>query len=366
MKIADFKVEQWMNAYEGKAVFNMTDTCVSPFTLEQLTAMDTDALLSNVTLDYGTITGDVRMKKELLKMYTTGTIDSITMAQGCLQANEMVLETLLDPGDHVLAYTPSYQQFTDYPKSLGCTVTELQLYEDEQWQPSIPALQKAMEQKVKLVILNNPNNPTGTVFAQEYLQELIALCRKQGTYVLCDEVYRDPSLPSISDLYEKGIATSSLSKMFSLAGLRFGWIKGPQEVIDAINVRRDYSIISTGPLADTLALIALQHRKEILQRSHAIIDQNKQYLHAWLQQNPSFHIVMPDAGTVGFLKYDVKIPSVEFAKGILEQDGVFYVPGSCFDCEQHLRLGLTANAEQFQKGLQLTADYIQTIKKEVH
>ena len=145
MKIADFKVEQWMNAYEGKAVFNMTDTCVSPFTLEQLTAMDTDALLSNVTLDYGTITGDVRMKKELLKMYTTGTIDSITMAQGCLQANEMVLETLLDPGDHVLAYTPSYQQFTDYPKSLGCTVTELQLYEDEQWQPSIPALQKAME-----------------------------------------------------------------------------------------------------------------------------------------------------------------------------------------------------------------------------
>ena len=358
MKIADFKVEQWMNAYEGKAVFNMTDTCVSPFTYEQLTAMDTQHLLSAVKLDYGTITGDVRVKKEISKMYTTGTIDQITLAQGCLQANEMVMETLLEPGDHVLVYAPSYQQFSEYPKSLGCIVTELELQEENQWQASIPVLRKTFKENIDLVILNNPNNPTGTVFAPEYLRELFALCQKQGTYILCDEVYRDPSIPSISDLYEKGIATSSLSKMFSLAGLRFGWIKGPQEIIDAVNVRRDYSIISTGPLADTLALIALQHASEILQRSRAIINQNKEFLRTWLLQNPSFHFMMPNVGTVGFLKYDTVMPSVEFAKGILQQDGVFYVPGSCFNCEQHLRLGLTANAEQFQKGLQLTADYL--------
>ena len=347
-----------MNAYEGKAVFNMTDTCVSPFTYEQLTTMDTQHLLSMVKLDYGTITGDVRVKKEILKMYSTGVIDQITLAQGCLQANEMVMETLLEPGDHVLVYTPSYQQFSEYPKSLGCIVTELELHEENQWQASIAALQNAFKENIDLVILNNPNNPTGTVFAPAYLSELFALCKKQGTYILCDEVYRDPSLPSISDLYEKGIATSSLSKMFSLAGLRFGWIKGPQEIIDAVNVRRDYSIISTGPLADTLALIALQHASEILQRSRAIINQNKQFLRTWLLQNPSFHFIMPDVGTVGFLKYDAGIPSVEFAKGILQQYGVFYVPGSCFNCEQHLRLGLTANAKQFQKGLQLTADYL--------
>ena len=358
MKIADFKVEQWMNAYEGKAVFNMTDTCVSPFTYEQLTAMDTQHLLSMVKLDYGTITGDVRVKKEILKMYSTGVMDQITLAQGCLQANEMVMETLLEPGDHVLVYTPSYQQFSEYPKSLGCIVTELELHEENQWQASIAALRNAFKENIDLVILNNPNNPTGTVFAPAYLSELFTLCKKQGTYILCDEVYRDPSIPSISDLYEKGIATSSLSKMFSLAGLRFGWIKGPQEIIDAVNVRRDYSIISTGPLADTLALIALQHASEILQRSRAIINQNKQFLRTWLLQNPSFHFIMPDVGTVGFLKYDAGIPSVEFAKGILQQYGVFYVPGSCFNCEQHLRLGLTANAEQFQKGLQLTADYL--------
>ena len=68
MQIADFKVEQWMNDYEGKAVFNMTDTCVSPFTFQQLTAMDQQGILSKVKMDYGTITGDVHLKEEILKL----------------------------------------------------------------------------------------------------------------------------------------------------------------------------------------------------------------------------------------------------------------------------------------------------------
>ena len=347
-----------MNAYEGKAVCNMTDTCVSPFTFAQLQAMDTECLLSTVKLDYGTITGDTGLKEEILQLYTTGTIDSITMAQGCLQANEMVMETLLEAGDNVVTYTPSYQQFADLPRSIGCHVTTLKLYEEDGWQPRKEELEAVFASKIKLVILNNPNNPTGTVFNEDYLQELYRLAEKSQTYTLCDEVYRSPAQPSICDQYAKGISTSSLSKMFSLAGLRLGWIKGPSEVIAAVNVRRDYSIISTGPLIDTLALIALQNKENILARSHAVIDANKASLTSWLKENPAFSIVMPQAGTVGFLKYDAPIASTDFAKGLLDQTGVFYVPGSCFDCESHLRLGLTADHDLFIKGLQITAQYL--------
>jgi len=358
MQIADFKVEQWMNDYEGKAVFNMTDTCVSPFTFQELTAMDQQGLLSKVKMDYGTITGDIHLKEEILKLYQSGTVDSITMAQGCLQANEMVMETLLEAGDTVVTYTPSYQQFTDLPRSIGCHVTTLQLYEENGWQPRKEELEAVFAGKVKLVILNNPNNPTGTVFHEDYLQELYRLAKENQTYILCDEVYRSPDQPSICDEYEKGISTSSLSKMFSLAGLRLGWIKGPAEVIAAVNVRRDYSIISTGPLIDALALIALQNKENILARSCAIIDANKASLTSWLKDNPAFSIVMPQAGTVGFLKYDAPIASADFARYLLDQTGVFYVPGSCFDSESHLRLGLTADHALFLKGLQITAHYL--------
>jgi aspartate/methionine/tyrosine aminotransferase len=361
MKIADFQTEQWMNQYEGRAIYNMTDTCVSPLTYQELLSYDTEHLLSSVKLDYGSITGDVRLKQEILHLYQSGTDNNITMAQGCLQANELVMETLLGPEDTVIAYTPSYQQFTDLPRSIGCRVITLPLYEEDQWQPHISDLKQAFQQKIRMVILNNPNNPTGTVFQQEYLNELYALAEQNNTYILCDEVYRDPSLVSISDAYEKGISTSSLSKLFSLAGLRSGWIKGPQEVIDAVNVRRDYSIISTGPLTDALSLLALQHRTELLSRSASLIQQNKDLLIDWLKDNPHFSIVLPSAGTVSFLKYHASILSTELAKGLLDQYGVFYVPGACFQCESHLRLGLTADPEKFKKGLELTAAYLNAV-----
>lgn len=358
MKIANFAVEQWMNDYEGKAVYNMTDTCVAPLSYQELLTFDTKHLLSSLTLDYGVITGDERLKTEILKMYQTGTINQITMAQGCLQANQLVMETLLEEGDTVIAYTPSYQQFTDYPKSLGCHVIVLPLYEECQWQPKIEELKQAFQQPIKLVILNNPNNPTGSVFSQEYLHVLYQLAQKNGTYILSDEVYRDPSRNSISDEYDNGISTSSLSKLFSLAGLRSGWIKGPQEVIDAINVRRDYAMISTGPLSDTLSLLALENKEQLLQRSHQRLQQNTESLKQWLVENPEFSIVLPQTGTVGFLKYGANIPSKKFAIHLLDECGVFYVPGSCFDCEYHLRLGLTAEPSLFKKGLQLTKQYL--------
>ena len=186
------------------------------------------------------------------------------------------------------------------------------------------------------------------------------MAKENQTYILCDEVYRSPDQPSICDEYEKGISTSSLSKMFSLAGLRLGWIKGPAEVIAAVNVRRDYSIISTGPLIDALALIALQNKENILARSCAIIDANKASLTSWLKDNPAFSIVMPQAGTVGFLKYDAPIASADFARYLLDQTGVFYVPGSCFDSESHLRLGLTAD-----HGYEWAENFDRTIKAAV-
>lgn len=95
MRLPDFKVEQWMNDYENDAIYNMTDTCVKSLTLQELLDLE-DFDFSNLILDYGQITGDIELKKEILSLYEHGTIDNITTAQGCLQANELVMNTLLE------------------------------------------------------------------------------------------------------------------------------------------------------------------------------------------------------------------------------------------------------------------------------
>ena len=360
MKLPDFKVEQWMNEHEMKAVYNLTDTCVSPLTVKELFAMDQDQLFMQVRLDYGTITGDARLKKEIISMYDSGTEENITLMQGCLQANETVMYTLLERGDRVIVFEPGYQQFSDIPRSIGCDVISLQLREENGWQPSIEELKEAMKDNVKMIIVNQPSNPTGVLFSSSFVSCMIEMAKEQGTYILSDEVYRGlRGEASLSDLYDRAVSTSSLSKVFSLAGLRLGWIKASEDIIRLINIRRDYSIISTGPLIDTLALAALKNREAILERSRKIIDANLETAQAFIAQHPGLHIVMPKSGTVGFLGYDAKIDDTQLALDLLDRYGLFFVPGSCFGCEKHLRLGFTCSPETMQKGLSLLYDYLQ-------
>lgn len=352
MHLPNFKVEQWMTDYEQLAIFNLTDTCVDALSLQDL--LDFQKLDGSLSLDYGEISGDKSLRNEILTLYTTGTIDNITCANGCLQANELVMHTLLNPKDHVIALAPGYQQFWDVPLSLGCEVSLITLLEENNWLPSIEDFAQAIQENTKMIIINSPNNPTGTCLSEAFLKSLINLCEQHNIYLLCDEVYRDPTIQtySVSDHYKLGISTGSLSKMYALAGLRFGWVKANLDIIHQINVRRDYSMISTGPLIDKLAYIALSHKEEILTRSKSIIERNKKALLDWLEENPQYSIVLPECGSVAFLKYNFELPSQEFALRLLKETGIFFVTGSCFDQEYHVRLGLGRNSENFKTGLE--------------
>ncbi|WP_296056811.1 aminotransferase class I/II-fold pyridoxal phosphate-dependent enzyme [uncultured Holdemanella sp.] len=357
MRLPDFKVEQWMNDYENDAIYNMTDTCVKALTLQELLDLE-DFDFNELTLDYGQITGDVELKKEILSLYERGTIDNITTAQGCLQANELVMNTLLEKGDEVICVVPGYQQFVDIPKSIGCKVNLIEL-DERDWQVGVEKFRKILNSSTKMIILNNPSNPTGTEYSKDFMNLLIEACQSYGTYILCDEVYRGLNQEvSISDIYENGISTSSLSKVFSLAGLRLGWIKANEYVIHQINVRRDYSMISTGPLVDKLGRIALKHKDELVLRAKSIISSNKNIVREWLKENPRFDCVLPNGGTVCFLKYYFDLKSETFAKLLLAEKGVFFVPGSCFDKEYYFRLGLAQDSKQFKAGLDELSNFV--------
>lgn len=295
MRLLDFKVEQWMNDYEYDAIYNLTDTCVKALTLQEL--LDLESLdFKGLTLDYGQITGDIDLKKAILSLYKSGTIDNVTTAQGCLQANELVMNTLLEKEDEVITVVPGYQQFVDIPKSIGCKVHVIGLRERD-WRVDIESFEQYINSNTKMIILNNPSNPTGTEYSKQFLMRLIDLCRVNDIYILCDEVYRGLNDElSISDIYEKGISTSSLSKVFSLAGLRLGWVKANEDVIHQINVRRDYSMISTGPLVDKLGLIALKHKDILIDRAKSIILKNKAIVTEWLKCNPNFECILPKGG----------------------------------------------------------------------
>ena len=169
----------------------------------------------------------------------------------------------------------------------------------------------------------------------EMLAEIGEIASAAGAWVLCDEVYRgteqegDALGPSIVDVCERGISTGSMSKAFSLAGLRLGWIAGPAEVIDAAMHHRDYSTISVGMIDDYLAMIALEHADLVLERSRSIVRANLAVLTDWVEGEPGVSWVKPAAGTTALLAYDLDMGSREFCIELLAETGVLFTPGSC-------------------------------------
>jgi len=371
MKIPEFEVETWMTEHEQNYQYNLTETCVSSLSLkdlQQFVSEDIVTHMMNMTMDYGPIVGSSRLKQAILSLYETGHEENITITQGSINGNELVMMTLLEAGDHVISLFPTYQQMYDFPRSLGCEVSFVCLDEDKSWMPSIQDFKTAIKDDTKMICLNSPNNPTGTTISFELMQEIINLARNNDCYILCDEIYRGVNTttqklsPSFSDHYEKAIVTQSLSKVFSFAGLRLGWIKAAQDVIDLINYRRDYHIISNGPLNDYLGSLVLENKDKILQRSLKICENTKNYLREWLKQEPHISCVIPEEGTVCFLKYDMDIPSKELCEKLQKETGIFFVPGSTFGLENHLRFGFTHQYD-VQKGLPLFSKWLRQFDK---
>lgn len=369
VKIREFGVETWMNQYENKCLFNLAETCVESLTVEQLLdiAGKKDSVLSELLpmkLTYGAIEGSDRLRANIASLYSHQRQQNILVTHGAIGANALVYETLVSPGDRMISILPTYQQHYSIPESYGANVQILNLRADNFFLPDPEELRKLITENTSLIALNNPNNPTGSLIDEPLLQEIVEIARSCGAYILCDEVYRgmdqggDGFTASIADLYEKGISTGSMSKVFSLAGLRLGWIAAPEEVIRRITTRRDYNTISVGMIDDYFATMALEHRDVILQRSRNITRQNLKILDEWVEREPSISYVRPRSGSTALLKYDLNISSRDLCVRLLESKGVLFTPGGAMDIEGWIRIGYANNEEILRAGLEQVSDFL--------
>lgn len=375
MQIKPFGVEEWMNAYEMEAVYNLAETCVDSLTVEQLLDLTgrKDELVRQILdlrLSYGDIPGSDELRALIAGLYEKQAPENVLVMNGGAAANFLSLYTLVEPGDEVISVAPTYQQLYSIPESFGAEVKILPLRPEMGFLPDPEELKSLVTDRTKLICLNNPNNPTGALMTGELLERLVGIAGEHGAWVHCDEIYRglvhEPGavVPSVADLYEKGISTGSMSKVFSLAGLRVGWITAPEEFIARCFSHRDYTTISCGRLDDLLARVALQNREILLQRNLDIVRRGAAVLDAWVRSEDRIDYVRPAAGTTAFLHYDYEIPSKDFCFRLFRGDGTFMVPGSCFGMENRLRIGYAYDPEQLEIGLANVSSFLRILEGE--
>lgn len=363
MKIKPFKVEEWMNEYEDDAVYNIAETCVDSISLDELlklTGIERSRFMDELSakkLTYGAIQGAEPFKAGICGRYKTIQPENVISTHGAAGANHLVFYSLIEPGDRVISVLPTYQQLYSIPEAFHADVRLLNLKKENNYLPDVEELRTLINSKTKMICLNNPNNPTGALIPLDSLKEIIEIARSVDAYILCDEVYRglnqDGSYTeSIADLYEKGISVSSMSKIFSLAGVRLGWIACKDKaVLDACLSHRDYNMISCGMLDEVIAAAALNHADKILARNIPLIQNNLTILDKWISENPHFSYVKPKAGTTSLIYYDFDIDSYEFCKQMYTKTGAFVTPGDCFEQAQCFRIGYACDEQVLKDGL---------------
>ncbi|KAL4918938.1 hypothetical protein BDW62DRAFT_210113 [Aspergillus aurantiobrunneus] len=385
VQFKDFAVEQWMNKYETTAKYNVAETCSASLSVQNLRELSEDPSsdpldgVLNRKLTYGEIHGSERLRTTLANLYSVRTPsplppDNVLITAGAIQANFLLLYTLVGPGDHVVCHYPTYQQLYSVPASLGADVSLWKSKEADGWKLDLEELKGLIRSNTKLIILNNPQNPTGAIIPQETLDEIVEIARASSIYIFCDEVYR-PLFHSISPMdsefpssalslgYERTIATGSMSKAYSLAGIRVGWVASrDRSTIDACASARDYTTISVSQLDDAVASYALAPTTihALLKRNIELAKTNFTILEKFIESHRwACDWVKPRAGTTAFVRFNKMgkpVNDIAFCEILLELTGVMFVPGSlCFgngeEFHGYVRIGYVCETHVLEDGL---------------
>lgn len=377
MEIKDFAVEQWMNEWETKCTYNVAETCTYSLTLDQLFDLcggDRAQFMNDFAqrrLTYGAIEGNPAFLEGVCGLYETVEPGHIIPTHGAAGANYLVLSTLCGPGDHVVSIMPTYQQLYSIPEMCGATVDILHLEKDDHYHVDAEKLAALVTDDTKVICINNPDNPTGALLSREEIETIVGIARDHDAWLMCDEVYRlltqddDGFTTSPIDLYDKAVVTSSMSKVWSLAGIRLGWAitKSPELRHDLLS-HRDYDLISCGMFDEAVGAFALAHADKILARSRRIVRQNLAALEAWVDSEEHLSFVKPEAGTTALVYYDYDLDSYEFCTRMIQTTGALVTPGDAFEEPKSMRIGYaySDNVDDLKEGLAAISAFLRTLE----
>lgn len=330
-----------------------------------------------MVLGLGSSQGSDGLRRAIAALYGDANVlpEHIMTAMGTTGANMTVLQSLLHPGDHVICSYPTYGQLSGGPQGIPCEVSPWRLDPNNQWKLDLEELRTLIRPSTKMLILNNPSNPTGSHLDANMQSQILDIARDKGLIVFVDEIFRplfhqtQSKIPPsfVQHNYDKVVVTGSMSKAWGLSGVRVGWIAcRHSSLLDAFLNARQYNIQATSSIDEVIATEALSDRcrPAILERHLGYARQGLDMLTVFVERNRDMcSWTKPTAGAIAFIKISSNgkpVDDVEFCRALLKEQGVLLSPGSlCFgeaqkgDFQGFVRVHFTALPGRVQKALEL-------------
>ena len=359
MQIEIFELERVQSLWENRVEYNLTESGVHPYTLNELLGKEHVAALADVRLGYGQTNGSIALRESIAALYPGADADNVVVTNGSAEANFVAAWSTLDDGDEIVYMVPNYLQVRGISRAMGVEVRPLTLRPELGWQPDLNELDALVSPRTKVIAACNPNNPTGMTLSDEAMAAMVAAAERAKAWLFVDEVYRGAELDgrdttSFWGHYDRVVITGGLSKAYALPGLRLGWLVGPREFIDAAWARTEYTSIAPGILSDEVARHALAPdlRARILERNRSLLRENLVDLQTWMATQPiEMTLTPPRAGGMAFVRYHLDINSTELTTRLREEKSVLIVAGDCFGLDGYLRIGFGAEPQYLHQGL---------------
>lgn len=295
---------------------------------------------------------------------------NVLITPGAKQAILYFAMALIDPHDEIIIPTPSWVSYGDIVKLAGGQPVIVECDRSKKFELSVDLIEKAITPKTKAIILNSPNNPTGTIIKKSTLKAIYKLCLKYDIYLLCDEIYEsivfdkqeNTSIMSLSLDLKNCVLINGFSKIYSMTGWRLGYVLAQEEIINAMLKLQQNSISCPTTFAQFGAIEALKNGDWFTSKLVQIYQENRDFLVNGLKELKVFDFICPDGAFYMFIDVSkINKNSTEFCLDLLERCKIAVVPGVAFgrNGEGFIRISFATSKENIAIFLQrLKENYV--------
>jgi aspartate/methionine/tyrosine aminotransferase len=365
-----FRLERFFARHEFTARYILSASDCETWSLAELLGHASDESLdlwNRLRFGYTESQGHPLLRHEVAAFYESLQPDDVLIAVP-EEAIFILMHAVLGASDHAVVVTPAYQSLYDVALSTGCDVTRIALRaESARWRLDLEDLERSLNERTRLMVVNFPHNPTGYMPARAEFEAIVEMARKRGIYLFSDEMYRllehDPELrfPAVCDVYEKGVSLSGLSKSFGLPGLRLGWLATrDRTLLERCSGWKDYTTICASAPSEILGIMALRSRDDILTRNRRILARNLEVARSFFREYGGvFRWIEPEGGPVAFPEWIGRGSVEDFCGRVLDDSAVLLAHGALFEHPGgHFRIGM--GRSNFQDALGRLGDFVKS------
>ena len=307
--------------------------------------------------------------------------EQIIISTGAKQCLANTFMAVLNPGDEVLIPVPYWVSYPELVKLADGVPVFVETSKENNYKYTVEDLEKAVSNKTKAVLLNSPNNPTGTIYHKDELVKIAEFAKKHDLLIISDEIYekliydgeKHISISSLSkDAYERTIVINGVSKTYAMTGWRLGYAAASKEIIKLMTSLQSHMTSNTNTITQYAAIEALNGPVEELNKMVKEFEKRRNFMIDRLNEIEGVSIIRPSGAFYIMVNVESyfntsfkgeKIEnSLDFAKVLLDEEKVAVIPGAGFGLDQYIRLSYATSMDVIEKGIDRIAEFLKKIK----